>query len=530
MIQLIQQSCLEKIRPDAVSFKRAFNSATALVKEEFAYQIVLYSDQEHGETVHFSKQLPMRAKLYLVKNVPVNWPHFSNDMKEDYLLDSPGFLPDALVLIDKRTTLTVNKNVTVLWVSVTPDHSGDFNLLFRFSTECQELESVFTLHVLKDRLPPSDFTHTAYIDPCGIASAFRVPLYSDVFWDMLRELLDISYFHGINSILTPIFPVYYEELIPFKPTQLVQINMDKSQYVFNFDLLDSWLLQMKKCDIRRIVIPPIFPSFKTLKCPKIIGNRFRRDISVFSDDVTITSPEYIDFMKSFLGHFLRHMKNFDFIERIDFQLTHDPAPQDEAAYSECRKAIKNVLRAQTISNSFTRCDFSEDPTVLRVYLHNAASCPETPKEVGFDVNSQEDFCNLLIAAPAARLRAFGLYAYRYNVQGLFDLGFNYNTSAADGSPIDLYCETDYESSYPSGSCHLVYPGFRAPIPSIRLKLLHFALQDLRVLKLLERSLGRERVVSLIDAEFDLSTGPISPEKLLAFREKVHGMIDQNKKV
>lgn len=532
MIHIIQQSCLEKIRPDAVSFKRSYDSASVLVKEEFAYQIALFSDQEHGETVTFSKQIPLRSKLYLVKPVPVNWPHYSADAKEDYVLNAPGLLPDALISIDRRKTLTVNRNVTVIWVSITTDFPGNFDLSLRFTTDTQELKSNFTLHVLPNQLPRSDFLHTEYIDPWGIASAYRVPVYSDVFWDMLNKHLDLCFFHGINSILLPLFPVMYEESLPFKPTQLIRVRMESNKYLFDFDLLDSWMLQMKKCDIRNIVIPPIFPSLETMKCPPLMWMRFLSETPIFSRNATLDSPEYIGFMEKFLRQFIQHMQAFDFIERIDFQLTNDPRVEDEPAYLACRDAIAKVLKKQTVSNGIVRQEFhrlGHSPS-LRIYLHDAARFPEEFKEVSFDVHSAADPCNLLIAAPAARLRAFGIYAYRHNITGLFNLGFNRSMNLSDFSPVDLYCETDYENSFPSGSCHLVYPGTREPVLSVRLKLLHFAIQDLRVLRLLERSVGRDRLVALIDRTFDFDAGEISPEALWNFREKLCSMIDKTNEV
>ena len=87
MIHVIQQSCLEKILPTARMFKEPYNSASVLVGEEFGYQIVLYSDSEQSERVTFKKKIPLFCKLYLVQSVPVNWPHYKNDSKKDYVVN-----------------------------------------------------------------------------------------------------------------------------------------------------------------------------------------------------------------------------------------------------------------------------------------------------------------------------------------------------------------------------------------------------------------------------------------------------------
>ncbi|MEH7251521.1 DUF4091 domain-containing protein [Neobacillus niacini] len=63
--------------------------------------------------------------------------------------------------------------------------------------------------------------------------------------------------------------------------------------------------------------------------------------------------------------------------------------------------------------------------------------------------------------------------------------------------MDPFKNTDANYAFPSGDAFLVYPGEDGPIESIRLEVLHEALQDLRALQLLESLVGREQVLALL---------------------------------
>ena len=64
--------------------------------------------------------------------------------------------------------------------------------------------------------------------------------------------------------------------------------------------------------------------------------------------------------------------------------------------------------------------------------------------------------------------------------------------------VDPYKETDGGEAFPSGDAFTVYPYRDGAIPSIRQKVFAQALNDIRLLKLLEERIGKEKVVEELD--------------------------------
>ena len=73
-------------------------------------------------------------------------------------------------------------------------------------------------------------------------------------------------------------------------------------------------------------------------------------------------------------------------------------------------------------------------------------------------------------------------------------GFNFYNSEKSIEHIDPYAVTDAGEAFPSGDPFLVYPGKEGvAYDSIRSVVLEEALSDIRVLKMAEKSLGRDGV-------------------------------------
>lgn len=91
--------------------------------------------------------------------------------------------------------------------------------------------------------------------------------------------------------------------------------------------------------------------------------------------------------------------------------------------------------------------------------------------------------------------------------------------------------TDADCSYQSGDAFLVYPGDDGrPVSSIRLEVLHDALQDIRAFQLLESFIGKEKVVEMLEEglsePISFDTYPRDKAWLLEKREQVNRTIKE----
>ena len=95
--------------------------------------------------------------------------------------------------------------------------------------------------------------------------------------------------------------------------------------------------------------------------------------------------------------------------------------------------------------------------------------------------------------------------YKYNIKGFLQWGFNYYNASCSSYKINPYLTTSGDKAYPSGDPFIVYPGKNTVYPSIRGEVTFEAIQDMDICFALEKIIGRDKVVKMIDeaAERDL---------------------------
>ena len=121
--------------------------------------------------------------------------------------------------------------------------------------------------------------------------------------------------------------------------------------------------------------------------------------------------------------------------------------------------------------------------------------------------------------------------YRHDIKGFLHWGYNFWNSQYSLEKIDPYSVTDARESYPSGDAFVVYPGENGEaICSLRLEVFYDAIQDLRALTALERKIGREKVLELIDKglaeEIHFDSYPHDDKWLLGLRDAVNKKLSE----
>ena len=146
----------------------------------------------------------------------------------------------------------------------------------------------------------------------------------------------------------------------------------------------------------------------------------------------------------------------------------------------------------------------------------------------------KEVSNRFFNFPSARNRISGIQFYKFNIAGFLHWGFNFWYSRLSKKQIDPFSNTDADKGFPSGDSFLVYPGEDGPIESIRLEVFYDVLQDLRALQLLEKMVGREKVIDLLEGTLEkpitFSDYPRDSEWLLSKREEVNKAILEGNKI
>ena len=105
--------------------------------------------------------------------------------------------------------------------------------------------------------------------------------------------------------------------------------------------------------------------------------------------------------------------------------------------------------------------------------------------------------NRFMSMPGERIRVLGMQLYLNNIKGFLHWGYNFYNSVLSDEPVDPYLITDGGGGLQSGDTFSVYPGNEGAVDSIRLECFYDGLQDYKLLKCLERKIGREQTERLL---------------------------------
>lgn len=534
MIHLMQHpSYIKLTRDNILSQTTPYNSERVLMGEELGYQIVIYSDHPRSIPATFRISTLTLCETYIVKDVPVNWAHYSDDTKKDYLIDGTGSVPDCLVPIRSGDTIHISDQYLVLWVSAIPTRVGDQSIRFIVETETETESCEFTLRVLDEMIPKQYINYCEYIDPHSIARDYNVPMFCDVYWRRLQEHCQLAAKNGINDILVPLFTPQYDCYPDEEPVQLVDIHLvGKSGYRFEFGLMDSWLIKARKGGIKRFTFPVFLPSYNNM-----LGARFMaidqngKKVPLFENE-GFDSNYYTSFLRKLLREIVAHLRDYEEYANISVHFSAAPQFKDEEAYCKHRGHFYDCIKKYRVADYDVEYPFFKLDHVAAPIIHLHDMTPylkdDMVRKSGcMDITSAKDVINPLIASSALRLRLLGSLFFRYQVINFFHMGFNYSPPLHARTEANLAFDTDYNNRYPSGTLSLTYPSHQGPYPSVRLKQLKYAIQDYLIYKSTFARYSPDKIEGLIDKYLKLNFEEfeVDPARFRTLREKTYDMIE-----
>ena len=140
-----------------------------------------------------------------------------------------------------------------------------------------------------------------------------------------------------------------------------------------------------------------------------------------------------------------------------------------------------------------------------------------------------DVGNRFLAMPSLRNRIVGWQLYKFGITGFLHWGYNFWYSQNSRVKLDPWQITDAMGSFPGGDAFSVYPGKDGPVQSLRMKVFHHSLQDLRALELAQSLLGEDPGAQVLPgyAEMTFASYPREGEALLEARERLNRLIEAN---
>lgn len=536
-------SSLEKVMPDTlIDSLEEYAEATALKNEIFNYQIA-YTLPGKGrlrlsvETSSTISDITVRAVGFVPSLLPCYDDH------DGYIIsDKPGLFPDVLENITESGFTVSGSHTSVLWITVDPHNAvpatHHIKVILRNGEE-SVCETLFTLRILDAKLEEQSLIYTNWFHADCLCDRYAVPAFSERHWEIIANYMKTAADHGMNMILTPIFTPALDTAFGHERTtvQLLDVKKDGSSYSFGFEKLIRWIDTAGKNGIEYFELAPLYTQWGAAHAPKIIAEEKGETKRIFGWETDAYGEEYVEFLSQLLPSLVEFFKKRNMQSRVFFHVSDEPSADDPEKYYAAAALLKkytcddfNIIDALS-SYSFYETGAVKTPVVstnhIRPFIENGVR----DLWCYYCCGQYKDVANRFMAMPSLRNRILGVQLYKYDIKGFLQWGYNFWNSVLSYEKIDPYYVTDAKEAYPSGDAFIVYPGNDGhPVCSLRLEVFYDGLQDYRALKALEKKIGREKTISLIDFglsdKIDFNSFPHSNRWLLDLRETVNRILSE----
>lgn len=457
-----------------------------------------------------------QAKLNFVGYVPVK--RGTTDTPPEHLVaKAPCDLPDPL-LEGESISVDVAKNQPI-WITVyVPKGAapGKYTSTVEIDGDGETVSVPVQVTVHPFTLPDARTLHiTNWYSPGNLAKAHGVALYSEAYWKWLEVWARFMADHRQDTILT-------------QPIDLIKGKDDgKGNLTFDFSQFDRFVELFKKAGVSGIIEGGHLAGrtggvwaavdFDGYYPVITMPDGSRRE----NPAVTVTSQEYKLFLSQFLPALQKHLESKGWLDHYVQHLADEPIPENAESYKKAAAYIRQYAPKLKIIDA-SMCDLLTGAIDIWV-----PQPPEFEAKMDFFRNREKagdkvwiytclspkgKYMNRFIDYPLLDVRLLHWANFKYDLPGYLHWGFNY----WQADPFkDLEPNWGGEQYLPPGDSHIVYPGKRGPLSSIRLEAMRDGIEDYELLKLLEKKdhkLAREICDSIVKSLTDYTLDPAAFRK------------------
>lgn len=534
-------SSLEKVFPDEALDLVEVKKGSALQNEIYSFQVAYRSNGPliKNIAVKVESDLASNINLRAVGLAPSEFPIY-NDHDDNVLRTQASLFPDPLYKLDNDGITAFTNQWRTIWITVDINESiddGTYPIKIKFETETANLlgEELFELTVIPVKLPEQELIHTQWFHTDSIMEYYSVELFSSDYWSLVDSYIKTAVDHGINMILTPLFtPPLDTEIGGERPTvQLVDVEKNDETYQFSFSKLLQWVEMCLTNGVKYFEMSHLFTQWGAYHAPKIIATVNGEKKKIFGWNTNASGEEYKAFLAAFLPELKLFIQEHALEDKVYFHVSDEPSLDHLESYKNATDIIYEHLSKYPIIDALSDYAFYENDLVKRPIPATSHIEPFLENQVEdlwtyYCCGQYKEVANRFFTFPSARNRIIGFQLYKYDIKGFLQWGYNFWWSQLSKKAINPFQNTDAGYGFPSGDAFIVYPGEDGPIESIRMEVFYDALQDQRALQLLESLIGKEEVLSILEADLEkeltFSSYPKESQWLLEKREEINQRI------
>lgn len=413
--------------------------------------------------------------------------HGTKDTPDEHLVaKAPVDLPDPL-LESRSVSVQAGRNQPI-WLTVyvpktakTGEYTASVEVTADGARQCVPVEiTVYPATLPDDRT----LFLTNWFNPGNIASAHGLEVWSETCWKMLEPYARIMADHRQNVVITPIM-------------ELIKGHDDgKGNLTFDFSRLERWVALFTKAGAVGYIEGGHLGGRSQWEAPDFNAHWptiFLPDGSVRQNpSVMVTSEEYRKFLSVFLPALQKHLEENGLLDIYFQHLCDEPIPVNAESYKKLSSYVREYAPKLKIIDA---CMCSELVGALDVWVPQP---PHYEKDIEFFrarqgsgdqvwfytcLSPKGKYMNRFIDYPLLDVRLLHWVNFKYGLTGYLHWGLNYWKSS---DPFG-YLEPDWGGGafLPPGDSHIIYPGKRGPISSIRFEAVRDGVEDFELLKLLQ---------------------------------------------
>ncbi len=481
------------------------NKISAFRNEKIAFQLAVSSDEC---TENLFIEISEKLNIYKVISVP-SIKAATDETDEYYLRTTPGLYPDVLKPYDNNGFRMASGAWISFWFEGENLDAGEHNIEIKIKDKDGEVLCTknVTLDIIDACLPEQTLIHTNWFHCDSLATYYNVEVFSDKFWEITENFVKTAVEHGINFILTPLFTPPLDTKIGGErlTVQLVGVKKTESGYEFDFSNLVKWIEMCKRCGVKYYEMSHLFTQWGALHSPKIIAEVDGEEKRIFGWETDSVGEEYTEFLTSLAPELTKVLEENEIADYTYFHVSDEPGENDLEVYAKASATTHKLFGKRfKVLDALSEFEFFEKgyvttPVPSEHAIENfVGKVPEL--WVYYCCGPTDNFySNRFLSMPLQRTRIIGMQMYKYGVQGFLHWGYNFYFTQLSVRKVNPFAETDADCAFSSGDAFVVYPGDDGKAwASIRLKAMNEAFQDMRALQMLEKLIGKEEVVKILE--------------------------------
>ena len=535
-------SSLEKIFPDRKDYP-CLKQLEALKGERVHFQAVIVT-QTPFQTVELKVTGPLSGYAVIHEEVylPCLTPAAPDD--PDILQSQSGLFPGPLL---KGNLMELQAGCShAFWVTLNIPakcRPGRFSagLNFRFtSSRTQPVQAKISLPVrIYDMILPRQKLCCEMWFHCDcLLNYYHVKCWSKRCWEILENYFQDMAEHGVDTLLTPLWtPPLDTGKGKTRPTvQLLDIRKEGERYQFRFHRLKKWIDTARKAGIRKFSFSHIFTQWGLAAAPKISVRENGIEKDLFGWHVSADSEMYQSFLRQLFAALLPFLKRNKLTEKdVYFHLSDEPQEKHLEQYRKCSRFIHSLLKGFPTLDALSHVQYFDEglvecPVVNESRIEDFVD--RTPRErwLYYCGEWENHVPNRKFGMSSLRNRILGIILYLYRMDGFLEWGYNFWFSwESEHQDLDPWSFRDILRIFGTSGAFAVLPGKNGrPVSTVHYEVFADALQDLRLLQLLETLIGRQQVEKLLNEGLKkmitIHDWPEDPSWFFRLRNRIIGIL------